>query len=79
MAINNLNTCINCENLLNNFMCQKHEQKVEITNSCDSHIYKESLTSDSACFNCFHFGKTSCSKPKEARPSMVCFDWKSTF
>lgn len=78
MELNNLNTCINCENLLREFVCQKHQKKVEITNSCESHSYKKSITRDSSCFNCFHFGKTSCSKPKEARPNMVCFDWETT-
>ena len=75
MKLENLNTCINCENLLRDFICKKHKQEVEITNSCDSHSYKHAITKDSSCSNCLHFGKISCSKPEEANPSMICFDW----
>tara|TARA_B100001540_G_scaffold315088_1_gene341481 strand:+ start:740 stop:976 length:237 start_codon:yes stop_codon:yes gene_type:complete len=78
MEIRNINTCINCENLLSNFMCQKHKQTVQITNSCESHVYRDSITKDSSCSNCFHFGKTSCSKPGEASKDMLCFDWQKS-
>lgn len=76
MELRNINTCINCENLLREFMCQKHNQKVEITNFCESHTYKAAITKDSSCSNCFHFGEKSCSKPKEASDQMICFDWQ---
>jgi hypothetical protein len=76
MELKNINTCINCENLIREFVCQKHKQKVEITNFCDSHIYKPAINKDSSCSNCFHFEKTSCTKPEEASHKMVCFDWK---
>ena len=78
MEIRNINTCINCENLLSNFMCQKHKQTVQITNSCESHVYRDSITKDSSCSNCLHFGKTSCSKPGEASNEMLCFDWQKS-
>ena len=76
MELMNINTCINCENLLSEFMCRKHKQKVEINNFCDSHIYVDSISNDSTCSNCSHFMKESCSKPSEASSKMVCFDWK---
>ena len=75
MKLQNINTCLNCENLLN-FFCTKHKQEVEITNFCESHAYKVSITKDSSCSNCFNFEKSSCSKPEEASSQMICFDWK---
>ena len=77
MELQNINTCINCENLLANFICGKHNQEVKITNFCESHSYKTSITKDSSCSNCFNFGKNSCSKPEEASAKMICFDWKA--
>ena len=77
MELKNQNTCINCENLLKNFICQKHNQEVEITNFCESHSYRVSITKNSSCANCFNFGKDSCTKPQQASDQMVCFDWKS--
>ena len=68
MEIRNINTCLNCENLLKDFICRKHKQKVEINNFCESHTYTDSITKDSSC--------TNCSKPSEASNTMVCFDWK---
>ena len=76
MELRNINTCINCENLLREFICQTHQQKVEINNFCDSHSYKDSITKNSSCANCSHFGLDSCSRPSEASETMVCFDWQ---
>ncbi len=76
MEIKKINTCMNCENLLREFICSTHNQKVEINNYCESHSYKASITKDSSCTNCSHFGKTSCSKPSEASDTMICFDWE---
>jgi hypothetical protein len=76
MELKNINTCINCENLLREFICRKHKQKVEINNYCESHSYKDSITKNSSCANCYHYGETSCSRPSEASDTMVCFDWK---
>ena len=77
MQLTNLNACINCENLLRDFICKKHQQEVKITNSCESHVYKKSITKDSSCSNCFNFGKESCSNPNASSDKMVCFDWKA--
>jgi len=77
MEIRNNNTCINCENLLSNFMCSKHNKSVEITNSCEKHMYKQSITKNSSCSNCNHYNTESCTKPEEASEKMICFDWKS--
>ena len=74
--IQNVNTCINCENLLRDFICKKHNKTVEITNFCESHRHQDSLTKNSSCSNCLHFNQTSCSKPEEASDKMLCFDWK---
>ena len=76
MELRNINACINCENLVREFICQKHNQKVEITNLCESHAYKESITKDSSCSNCSHFGKESCSNTEVASHKMICFDWQ---
>ena len=77
MKLQNTSSCINCENLLRDFICKKHNTKVEITNFCESHTYTDSITNKSNCSNCFHFGKTSCSVPGEASQNMLCFDWKT--
>ena len=77
MELRSINTCLNCENLLRGFMCSKHKQQVEINNVCESHAYTDSITKDSSCTNCSHFGKKSCSKPSESSSTMVCFDWKN--
>ncbi len=76
MELRNINTCINCENLLREFICRKHKQKVEITNVCESHSYTDSITKNSSCANCSHFGRETCSRPSEASETMVCFDWE---
>ncbi len=76
MEIRSVNTCLNCENLLKDFICSKHRQKVEINNFCESHAHKDSITKNSSCTNCSNFGKESCSKPSEASSTMVCFDWE---
>ena len=76
MKIENLNTCINCKNLMRDFICSKHNQGVGITNTCESHVYQNSITKNSSCLNCFHFGKISCSNAEESSPTMFCFDWK---
>ena len=76
MELRNINTCINCENLIRGFVCQKHNQKVEITNFCESHSYKESITENSSCSNCSHFELSTCSNPEEASNAMICFDWQ---
>jgi len=76
MEIRNINTCLNCENLQRQFMCSKHNQEVDINNFCDNHAYKHSITKNSSCTNCYHFGRESCSRPTEASNAMVCFDWK---
>ncbi len=76
MKLTNVNTCLNCENLLQDFVCREHNQKVEINNFCESHTYTDSITNNSSCNNCSNFGRTSCSNPSEASKSMVCFDWE---
>ena len=76
MELRDVNTCLNCENLLRDFICSKHKQKVEINNFCESHAYTDSITKNSTCTNCSHFGRKSCSKPSEASDLMVCFDWQ---
>ena len=76
MELRSINACINCENLIREFVCKKHNQKVEINNFCESHAYKESITKDSSCSNCAHFGQASCSRPEESSSTMICFDWQ---
>ena len=76
MELKNLNTCLNCENLIRDFICQKHNQKVEINTFCESHAHKDTITRHSSCFNCLHFNQKSCSKPSEASKNMICFDWE---
>ncbi len=76
MKLETVNSCINCENLIRNFVCQKHNQTVSIHNVCDSHTFGNSLNKNSSCSNCLHFGTMSCSRPEEASAGMLCFDWE---
>jgi hypothetical protein len=76
MSIRTNNTCLNCENLINNLICSKHQIEVDILNVCDSHSYKEVFSKESNCTNCNSFHLASCSHPKSASEGMLCFDWQ---
>tara|TARA_B100000927_G_scaffold291252_1_gene292573 strand:- start:2450 stop:2686 length:237 start_codon:yes stop_codon:yes gene_type:complete len=75
MKLETVNSCINCENLMRDFICKKHNQTVAMNNVCESHSFGTTFNKNSSCSNCYHFGMESCSKPKEASDSMFCFDW----
>ena len=77
MNLKQINSCINCENLTKNFMCQKHDKHVDITTLCDSHKYKVAINRNSSCSNCFNYGLDSCSNKEEASSNMICFDWQT--
>ena len=76
MKLETVNSCINCENLIRDFICKKHNQSVAMNNVCESHSFGDSLNKNSSCSNCFHYGLKSCTKPQEASDGMLCFDWK---
>tara|TARA_B100001142_G_C14124091_1_gene574204 strand:- start:486 stop:731 length:246 start_codon:yes stop_codon:yes gene_type:complete len=78
MKLETVFSCLNCENLLRNFICQKHNQSVSVDTFCASHTYQGSITKNSSCANCLHFGQVSCSKPEESSDSMLCFDWQGS-
>lgn len=76
MELKTVSTCINCENLVKNFICSKHEIKIGLYNVCDSHIQTDSLTKQSNCLNCSFYGGSSCANPEDAAEGMLCFDWE---
>lgn len=76
MSIRTNNTCLNCENLVSNLTCSKHDIQVDILNVCDSHNFKEVFNKDSNCSNCISFNMDSCGHPESASQGMLCFDWK---
>ena len=68
-------SCLNCENLENNSICNKHHESVQLDNVCDQHNYKKNLTRDSTCSNCSNFNTTDCPNPSFASKEMLCFSW----
>ena len=76
MSLRTNNTCLNCENLINNLTCSKHQTEVDILNVCDSHSYKDVFSKQSNCTNCSSFNLSSCSHPNSASKGMLCFDWQ---
>ena len=76
MNIRSVSTCINCENLSNNFHCTQHKTQVDFNTVCDSHKFNKSLTKDSSCVTCSKFNTSSCSYPDKAHEKMLCFDWE---
>ena len=67
--------CLNCGNLQNNSICNKHHKSVHLDNICDDHNYKKSLTNDSSCTNCLNFKTKKCPNPSFASNEMLCFSW----
>lgn len=78
MELQTVSTCVNCENLVKNFMCSKHNLNVGMYNVCESHSKTDSLTKSSNCLNCTHYKLNTCSHPEAASQGMLCFDWEST-
>ena len=76
MNIKTVSTCINCENLISNFICSKHNLNVGIYNVCESHTLKHSISKDSSCSNCSNFENENCTKPEQASNDLLCFDWQ---
>ncbi len=76
MSLRTSNTCLNCENLMTNLICAKHDIKVDVFNVCDSHNFKEFFNKDSNCGNCNSFQMSSCVHPESATHGMLCFEWQ---
>ena len=76
MELQTVSTCINCENLVKNFMCSKHNLNVGMYNVCENHTKIDSLTKKSNCLNCFHYRGSSCAHPEDATEGMLCFEWE---
>ena len=75
--IRSVNTCTNCQNLVDNFKCEKHNKHVDINNVCDDHATKNALSRDSSCTNCSLYLLSNCKFPKSASEGMLCFNWQA--
>lgn len=73
--ITTTNACINCENLIANLNCAKHEQPVQLDNSCTDHSYRKAISKDSSCRNCTKNNTPQCPNPALAAHGMLCFSW----
>ena len=75
--IRSVNTCTNCQNLVNNFKCEKHNKDVDLNNVCDAHVTKSALSRESSCVNCSLYLLSTCKFPESAAEGMLCFSWKA--
>ena len=42
--IKSVNSCLNCENLVDSLVCTKHDVSVEINNVCNEHSIKKAFS-----------------------------------
>ena len=77
MKLQNVQSCINCQNLVKNFICGKYNINVGMYTVCESHKKVDSLTKSSNCTNCTHFNLDTCSNNDGAAEGMLCFNWES--
>ena len=75
--IKSVNTCLNCENLVDSLLCSKHDLSVEIDNVCSDHTIKKAFSKLSDCLSCSSYKKASCANPGHSAPGMLCFSWSS--
>ena len=75
--IRSVNTCTNCQNLVDNFKCEQHDEDVDLNNVCDSHVKKGSLNRESSCINCSLYKLSSCRFPESAAEGLLCFSWQA--
>jgi len=55
--IKSVNSCLNCENLVESLKCAKHDVDVEIDNVCNDHSIKKAFSKLSDCISCSNYKK----------------------
>ena len=75
--IKSVNSCLNCENLVDSLVCTKHDVSVEIDNVCNEHSIKKAFSKLSDCLSCSNYKKASCPNPGSSAAGMLCFSWSS--
>lgn len=75
--IKSVNSCLNCENLVDSLKCAKHNLSVEIDNVCNDHSLKKAFTKLSDCLTCSNYKKIDCPNPGNSGAGMLCFSWSS--
>lgn len=75
MSIRIGNSCINCENLLQNKLCSVHGVHVNTSYTCDSFSMRAELKEDSNCETCARYQGPTCAHPLRAAPAMLCSHW----
>ena len=75
--IKSVNSCLNCENLVDSLKCVKHNLSVLIDNVCEDHSIKKAFSKMSDCLNCSNYKKPSCPNSGSAASGMLCFSWNS--
>jgi len=75
--IKSVNSCLNCENLVESLKCIKHNLSVQIDNVCEDHSIKKAFSKMSDCLNCSNYKKPSCPNSGSAASGMLCFSWNS--
>ncbi|GJM63407.1 hypothetical protein [Persicobacter diffluens] len=72
MEIKKANTCINCDHLMPNHLCEVNETLVTFDQTCDSFDKRLELHKNSDCGNCAKHEQTSCAHPDTAVTGMLC-------
>ncbi len=75
--IKSVNSCLNCENLVESLKCVKHNLSVQIDNVCDDHSIKKAFSKMSDCLSCSNYKKPTCPNAGSAASGMLCFSWNS--
>ncbi|BDD12531.1 hypothetical protein FUAX_49630 (plasmid) [Fulvitalea axinellae] len=72
MDIKTSNSCINCDNLMNNSLCRVNNTMVVFDQTCEKFDQKLELHKDSDCGNCVKHNQTTCAHPATASEGMLC-------
>jgi len=75
MSIRIGNSCVNCENLGPQDVCEVHKVKVATSYTCDSFEMKAALKNDPNCVTCVRYETETCANPQKAAPGMLCSQW----
>ena len=75
--IKSVNSCLNCENLVESLKCAKHDVDVEIDNVCNDHSIKKAFSKLSDCISCSNYKEVSCPNPGHSAAGMLCFSWST--
>ncbi|SHJ25854.1 hypothetical protein [Pseudozobellia thermophila] len=75
MSIRLGNSCVNCENLVENHICKVHGVEVGTSYTCDSFEMKAMLKDKENCVSCVRYETSDCANPQKAAPGMSCAHW----